>query len=284
MNKVNILGVKIDKVDLKEAIQIVDSWLTDRLTTHDSRLMTKKIIVTPNIEFILLAQTDSKFKDILNSADLSIPDSSHLGWAAYVQKSHNLFTRLTLFPLFLFPNAFFKFPTATGIDLMENLCKLAAQKGYSIGLLGGKNNTAKKAADHLKKKYPGLKISFAENGGEVNEYGVSGIRYQVSGMKTQKEKILNTQYLIPNTDILFVAFGHGKQEKWIQNYQDQVSSKVFMGVGGSFDYIGGLVPRAPKILQSLGLEWLFRLIMEPWRIKRQLGLLRFIGLVFLHRT
>lgn len=271
MIAVKILGVKIDKVDLQEATEIVDGWLSEKRET------TKRVIVTPNVEFILKAQTDPEFRQILNSADLSIPDSSHLGWANQMENSNNLLARLFLLPLFLLPNSFFnlssseksstRFPKATGVDLMENLSKLAAEKGYSLGLLGGQGNTATKAAALLKKKYPGLNIRFAQSGGEVDEDGKL-----TEGLK------------IPALDILFVAFGHSKQEKWIENYKDQVPSKVFMGVGGSFDYISGIVARAPKIIQSLGLEWLFRLIMEPWRIKRQSRLLKFIGLVFIHKS
>ena len=81
------------------------------------------------------------------------------------------------------------------------------------------------------------------------------------------------------TDILFVAFGSPKQEIWIADNLNDLNAKVVMGVGGAFDFITGKVPRAPKFLRNLGLEWLFRLIMQPWRIKRQVSLIRFVFLV-----
>lgn len=80
-------------------------------------------------------------------------------------------------------------------------------------------------------------------------------------------------------DILFVAFGAPKQEFWISEYLEKIPVKIAIGVGGAFDYISGKTPRAPLFLQNIGLEWLFRLIMQPWRIKRQLSLLQFIWLV-----
>ena len=80
-------------------------------------------------------------------------------------------------------------------------------------------------------------------------------------------------------DILFVAFGFPKQEQWIAENLDKIPVKVAMGVGGAFDYISGNVPRSPVFIRKLGLEWLFRLIIQPWRLKRQLALFKFIYLV-----
>ena len=81
---------------------------------------------------------------------------------------------------------------------------------------------------------------------------------------------------IPPLDLLFVALGHIKQEKWIAANLDKIPVHLAMGVGGAFDYLSGRVPRAPKWMRDLGFEWLFRLIMQPWRIKRQLALGQYI--------
>ena len=143
---------------------------------------------------------------------------------------------------------------------MEQLCRQAAQSGWLVGFLGGQDRVAKKCAEVLQARFPGLKISFSENGGEV----------LYSGETTQDLSKL------PQTDILFVALGHIKQEKWIVRHLQSVQAKVFMGVGGAFDYIAGIVPRAPLWMRKIGLEWLFRLMVQPWRIKRQLSLLKFV--------
>lgn len=143
----------------------------------------------------------------------------------------------------------------TGADLMESLCNYASKRPITVSFLGGGPRIAELTAECLQKKYPGLKVSWFSQ-----EYE-----------KSLKDK---------NTDILFVAFGAPKQEIWISENLKSLKAKVVMGVGGSFDFITGKVPRAPKILRNLGLEWLFRLIVQPWRIKRQLSLINFAALVF----
>jgi len=113
--------------------------------------------------------------------------------------------------------------------------------------LGGRNGVGKLSEKELLTKYPKLNIKFI---GEEWD----------NGLQIEKVKI----------DILFVAFGAPNQEKWIWENLPKIPVKVAMGVGGAFDYISGSVQRAPEFLRNLGLEWFFRLIKEPWRIKRQL--------------
>lgn len=232
--KTKVLGVGINDVSLSEAVSIVKTWLSE------SKGNKKYTIVTPNPEFLLAAQSDSEFKESLNKADLAIPDGFGLKLLAGVKN------------------------VTPGTDLMEELCKLASNEGYSIGLIGGKDGIAKKTAECLKAKYSNLEVTFAQSGPEL---------------KTTSDYSLNTTYHIPNTDLLFVAFGQVKQERWIKANMNELPVKIFMGVGGAFDYLSGTVPRAPKILRALGLEWLFRLIVQPWRIKRQIKLLRYVWLI-----
>lgn len=142
----------------------------------------------------------------------------------------------------------------TGVDLVENLCKAVAKQPITVGFLGGKPKVAEEAAECLKNRHFGLKIGFA--GSELG----------------QVDKL-------DKCDILFVAFGSPKQEFWMEKNLKKLPIKVAIGVGGAFDMIAGRVPRAPFWLQNLGLEWLFRLIIQPWRIKRQLSLLIFVFLV-----
>lgn len=226
--KKQVLGIKIDDISIQEATKIVESWLPKS---------DKHYIVTPNPEMVVAAGEDKEFKDILNKADLAVPDGQGLKFGSDIVCN------------------------TPGTDLMQALVKMASDWGFTIGLLGGRGGVAAEVAKRLQKKYPKLKISF------------------VSEEPTE----------IPKTDILFVAFGHPKQEYWIyENLKNlpagrQVPVKVAMGVGGAFDYISGRVPRAPKWIRNLGLEWLFRLIVQPWRIKRQLALLKFIYLVFFSR-
>ncbi len=142
----------------------------------------------------------------------------------------------------------------TGADFVKSLSNHVAKRPITVSYLGGGPHVAELTAECLKKLYPELKISWVSQ------------EWQ-SGLKNNK------------TDILFVAFGSPKQEKWISENLEDLPAKVVVGVGGAFDFISGRVPRAPKVLRSLGLEWLFRLIIQPWRVKRQLSLLKFVYLI-----
>ncbi|OGH07750.1 MAG: hypothetical protein A2171_02545 [Candidatus Levybacteria bacterium RBG_13_35_9] len=195
----------------------------------------KYYIVTPNPELLVIANKNKEYKSILNNAKIALPDGIGVMWGA----------RFVGRPLK---------QRITGVDFMESLCKYVSKQPITVSFLGGGPSVAEKAAECLRKKYPGLKISW------VSQEHTSSL--------TSKE-----------TDILFVALGSPKQEIWISENLQKLNAKVIMGVGGSFDFISGKVTRAPKFLQNLGLEWLFRLVMEPWRIKRQLRLVKFVFLV-----
>lgn len=145
-----------------------------------------------------------------------------------------------------------------GVDTLENLCKVARDYGLTVGLIGGEVKIADKTAECLMSKYPGLKVGFAGANASI--------------------KLLRSPL-----DILFVAFGAPKQEIWISKHINHLPVKVAMGVGGAFDYISGRIPRAPVFMRNLGLEWFFRLVIQPWRIRRQLALLEFIYLVLRER-
>lgn len=246
--KVDVLGVKIDDVNMTEALSVVEKWIWNPGKHYVSPKAKGKVlakrgfyIVTPNPEFVVAAQKDKSFKKILNDADLSIPDGRGLKFSGKVR---NIFS---------------------GTDFMEKLVSLAAEKGFTVGFLGGRDKVAKKTAECLLNKYPGLEVAFAESGGEV--------------CSTSPIALTTSDFAVPPVDILFVAFGHIKQEKWIANNLDKIPVKIAMGVGGAFDYLSGSVPRAPKWIRDLGFEWLFRLIIQPWRVKRQIALLEYLRLI-----
>lgn len=145
-----------------------------------------------------------------------------------------------------------------GVDLVKSLCKHIAKRPITVSFLGGRDNVAEMTAECLSRENPGLKVAWAQ--------------------KEWTESLYNKR-----TDILFVAFGSPKQEIWIKEHLNDVPAKVIIGVGGSFDFISGKVMRAPKFIRDLGFEWLFRLTIQPWRIKRQLSLITFIYLILKER-
>lgn len=239
LDEISLLGVRLINATEKEVLE----YITKNIESSSE----KYYIVTPNPEMLVYANNNTSFKDILNNAKLALIDGVGIVWAGKVL-GKNIKQRIT------------------GIDLMESLCREvsvsnagALKKPITVGFLGGGQKVAERTAECLQKKYPGLKIVFAAPEPEKL-------------LKPLKEPKL----LI---DILFVAFGFPKQEKWIAENLDKIPVKVAMGVGGAFDYISGNVPRAPFFICMLGFEWLYRLIRQPWRWKRQLALIEFGYLV-----
>lgn len=271
-NSLKIFGVRVDKVTLDEAVARILVW---------TKGGAKHYVVTPNVEFLMAARQDSEFGQVLADADLAIPDSARFGWAGAMVKEKNPLWRRLLWPTFFLKDCPLRepFPVTTGVDLMQELCRQSVKEGVVIGLLGGRNGVALKLKERLKETYPEIKVVFAESGGVIDQTG----KIVSNSDKTQNHPTVSPhsgrKLQIPPVDILFVAFGHIKQEKWIARHIDRVPAKVFIGVGGAFDYLSGTLPRAPKWLQDLGLEWLFRLITQPWRIKRFGALLKFVFLV-----
>lgn len=145
----------------------------------------------------------------------------------------------------------------TGADIIEDLCKRVYEKPITVGFLGGRPGVAVRVAECLVRKYPSLKVSFASD------------EWHRDGFIAPYKRV----------DLLFVAFGSPKQELWIAENIEKLPIKVAIGVGGAFDFLSGAVRRAPYPIRKVGLEWLFRLMVQPWRIKRQLRLPKFIFLV-----
>ncbi|HRN96420.1 MAG TPA: WecB/TagA/CpsF family glycosyltransferase [Candidatus Levybacteria bacterium] len=200
----------------------------------------KTVIVTPNPELVVMGLASKPYQDILNAADISLPDGVGIVWASKVL-GKGIKARIS------------------GVDFMKSLCEKVSKQPVTIGLFGAQPGVAEETANCLRKMYSDLHISYVSDTWNLQ--------------KATEEKI----------DILFVALGSPKQEQWIYEHLEELPVKVVMGVGGSFDMISGKVKRAPEFVRSLGLEWLWRLMIQPWRWKRQLRLLEFIRLVLLER-
>jgi N-acetylglucosaminyldiphosphoundecaprenol N-acetyl-beta-D-mannosaminyltransferase len=282
LNKKNILGVSITDATKKEILEYIVKNLEN--------FKEKSFLVTPNPEFLVLANKNIAFKNILNRADLALADGVGLMIAAKIM-GKPLKERFA------------------GVDLVKSLCEVVAEKPITVGFLGGRDGIAEMTAECLRKKHPKLKIGFvgeewssellghpphvADDARETfpspisNPSSLSERLPQTdrgsafSSSASGRAPSLNTKYKIQNTvvDILFVAFGAPKQEFWINENLEKIPVKVAIGVGGAFDYISGKIPRAPGFIRNIGLEWLFRLVVQPWRIKRQLSLLEFAWLV-----
>ncbi|OGH65949.1 MAG: hypothetical protein A3B90_02960 [Candidatus Magasanikbacteria bacterium RIFCSPHIGHO2_02_FULL_41_13] len=224
-----ILGVRVDTVDKSSALAKV----ADFLSSGEGHM-----IFTPNPEMLVDAQKDSYFKEILNKGDLNICDGK--GIALFAKDS------LERIP---------------GVDFMVDICRLAARENKSVYLLGsGFEYVVKECKNKLLEKFPSLKIVGLHPGLKITD----GFKFD-----SDENDVIIDDIILSAPDILFVAFGHRKQEKWIYGFLPELPSvRVAMGVGGSFDFISGKIKRAPGVFRRLGIEWLYRLVCEPRRIKR----------------
>jgi len=259
--KKKILGVDVTDASEEDILEYVFAFL---------RETKKKVyIVTPNPEIIMYANSHKSFQLILNQARVALCDGVGLLWASRML-GKALRQRIS------------------GVDFMEKLCKESVREAAAVGFLGGRGSVAEKTAECLRDKYPGLQVIFVSE--EWDEEGFETARklYSSSEEFTTSREVSSRVASLPRTirkeiDILFIAFGFPKQEEWMAEHLEKLPVRVMMGVGGAFDYFSGDVARAPKVLRTVGLEWLFRLIRQPWRVRRQTALLGFIVLVLKQR-
>jgi len=245
---VNILNVHIHQVNFQETLTQLEAWITPLLPLAPSPLPFSPChqICTVNPEFIIDARHDPHFAAVLKRADLRVPDGVGVLWAAR-----------------LLGQQFQE--RVTGSDGIYRICERAAQSSWRVYLLGAAPGVAARAAALLQALYPDLCVVGTDSGNPTDAEWPA-IQQRLAAAKP---------------DILFVAFGHPRQDFWIDRHRAELPVKVAMGVGGAFDFVAGVTVRAPRWVQRLGLEWLHRLWREPWRWRRMLKLPQFVGLVLL---
>jgi len=191
------------------------------------------MVATVNPEFIMTARRHGEFARVLESADLCLPDGTGVVWAARRQGCTTI-----------------RGPV-TGTDLIPPLAALCARRGYRLFLLGSAPGVAAELASRLRARHPHLEVAAHPGSSDPSsdEETLSLIRAH-------------------RTQVLLVAFGAPKQELWIDRLKGRLGVAVGIGVGGAYDYLTGRVPRAPVWMRRAGLEWLHRLIRQPWRIRR----------------
>ena len=201
-------------------------------------------VITVNVEMLMAAYDDPEFATMLEGGDLNVADSVGVMLAA----------RLLGRPLQ---------ERVTGSDGIHRLAAHSARKGYRLYLLGAAPGVADLAAERLRAANPGLDVAGA---------------YAGSPRASEEDDIIHRIHAA-NPDLLLVAYGVPAEEKWIARNRLRLGVPVMMGVGGAFDFAAGVTRRAPGWMRQLGLEWLYRLVGEPWRWRRQLALPRFSILV-----
>ena len=238
MDKYSLYGVKFRRISKLQAVDMLCALIDKNKRT---------VVFTPNIQILGAASKDKRLVALLNGADMLLPDG--IGVSLACRK-----------------NGLPPVERITGIDTAYAILAYASARGYKVFLLGGKPSIAKLAAKNLRRELPFLRICGTHHG------------YFDKRKNSPQNQAIIRKIRESEADILFVCFGFPAQETWIsQNASLLPSVRLFMGLGGSIDVWSGKVKRAPKIVQKLNLEWLWRCVREPKRIlpliKNTIGLL-----------
>ena len=235
--KINVRGINFDNVTLSEA--------TSLLGEHLEKGEGMKAVYTPNAEIVQLCIEKDEYYELINSAEMIVPDGIGVIKAAKI-----LGTPMK--------------ERVPGVELGERMIEFCAEAGRKVYFLGGKSGVAALAAENMAKKYPALSIAGAADG-----------YFKKEGEESDKviENILSS-----GAELLFVCLGVPVQEKWIFDNRDRLCKnvKVCMALGGSLDVYSGSVKRAPAIFRKTGFEWLYRLLKQPSRIGRMMKLPKFL--------
>ena len=218
----SIAGVYFDDVDFDGAVDAIERYISEGYPHQ---------IVTANADFVVKAQKDREFREVLNSADMVVADGMSI----------------------VFASKFLGNPLAervAGIDLALELCRRSAEKGHRIFFLGAEESVGEKALKRLEAEYPGLNIA-----------GYISPRF--GGLSEKEEKEISQKIRESSADILLTCLTAGMQEKWIKRNMEHMGVPVCIGVGSFLDLVAGEFTRAPEWMRKAGLEWFFRIIQKP---------------------
>lgn len=229
MNRIKFMNISIDKLTMSEAIEKIDDLIQREKGAY---------VVTPNVDHIVQLETDNELKEVYKNANLILADGKPLIWISKLYRN-SIKEKIS------------------GSDIFPLICDLANKKNYSMYFLGGKEGVAYKAIINLKKKFTNLKV--------VGYYSPS---YNFENDSEEMKKIKNL-IKIANPDILIVALGCPKQEKFMYYNCKELNVPISLGLGATIDFEAGTMKRAPKWMSNNGLEWLFRIFQEPKRMAKR---------------
>jgi N-acetylglucosaminyldiphosphoundecaprenol N-acetyl-beta-D-mannosaminyltransferase len=199
-------------------------------------------IFTPNPEILLMARTDPLYRDVLNAADLALPD----GTGVALIQSMRTGRRVRRWP---------------GVEIGGLLIRMSAARGISVAFVGGSDGITERAAERWREALPNAMIQVIGTRVQVDENGLAG--------SPEEEAKLTEAVAAASPTVVLVGLGAPKQERWIARHADAVpSARIMLGVGGAFDMWAGWRPRSPLLFHRLGVEWLWRLALEPRRLGR----------------
>lgn len=230
-------NVKIFGINIQNTT-LAEARLLVRSQLEKNELFT---IATPNTEIAMMAKDNKEYSNLVNSFDLVLPDGIGLIYASKMKKM----------PLK---------ERVTGFDISIEMLKMGKEKDVSLYILGGKPGVSKEAKIRVEKQYPGVTVV-----GERDGY-----------FSLDDENAILNDINSKLPDIIFVGLGFPKQEEFIQRNKQKIKAKIIIGNGGVTDILAGVTNRAPDIFIKMNLEWFYRLIKQPSRIKRQLAIPRFM--------
>ena len=232
LKQVEILGVKVNSLTMAQAVEAVQQFIAEKKVA---------LVATANAEMLMRSTQDEELKDILNQADLVVPDGAGTVWAAG-HLGEPMPERVA------------------GFDLAQELMREAPARGDRIYFFGSAPGVADKAKSKAEELYPGIQVVGTRNGffTEADELGI------IAEIKAARP------------DILLAALGVPKQEKWLKKHMQELQVPVSIGVGGTLDVMAGVMERAPLWMQKAKLEWLFRGLKQPSRAGRLLALPKFV--------
>jgi N-acetylglucosaminyldiphosphoundecaprenol N-acetyl-beta-D-mannosaminyltransferase len=225
----HILGVRVDAVQIPEAIQQMEEWIARRDAGN--------FVSVANTHVVMEAQYDPAFKDLINSASLCVPDGMPLIWCGRL-RGHSLQRRVY------------------GPELMLRFCRETAHRGYRHYLYGGAPEVPELLVKRLQESCPGIKIA-----------GTHSPPFRPATQEEDNEAIERINKARP--DVLWVGLGCPKQERWIHEHRERLAVPAIVAVGQAFDLLSGRKKPAPAWMSEHGLEWVFRLVQEPRRLWRR---------------
>lgn len=245
MSRIKFMNIEIDNLTMTETLSAVEDLI---------RQKTNAYVVTPNVDHIVKIESNEMLRAAYSEASLILTDGKPLMWASKIYHT----------PIK---------EKISGSDLFPELCKLAASRRYTMFFLGAKEGVAAKAAENLRKQYPGL--------------DVVGCYSPPVGFEKNPEEIdkIEDMLKVAKPDILIIALGCPKQELFIHRFRDSLKVPISFCLGATLDFAAGNVKRAPQWMANAGLEWVYRIYQEPRRMFRRYVLedWKFVKLFFKYR-
>lgn len=236
MESIKIGKTSCDYMEMDDWLSLCEKWINEGSYHH---------VVTLNPEMVMRAEKDERFCELLSAAEVRVPDGAGLIWARWYLRSR-FWPWLPSLVAFLWQPV----ERVTGVDAVDKLAELCWKKKRTLYLLGGERKAVVLLADGLMKKFSGLRVATSPEH-EFEEFGPGYILEDIA-----KEK----------ATVLLAAYGAPKQTVWLENQRDKLPDVcVAVGVGGAFDILSEKLPRAPKMLRAINMEWLWRLYLEPAR-------------------